>query len=137
MQAVQFPEFHGVFGEMPLFEDLGQERANSNAVMKPTPETSKERPQTLDQVQRSKRNEAGNSGRTESIAPKQSTNKALQPLRTVRILNTGAIIRIPVRRGSRIPRQDRHLKEVAFDYTFRVGTSRMKGWGLYQWLEFP
>ena len=48
---------------------------------------------------------------------------------------SGAIIRIPVGRGSRIPRQDRHLKEVAFDYTFRVGTSRMKDWGLYQWLQ--
>ena len=54
MQAVQFLEFHGIFGEIPLFEDLGQERANSNAVMKPTPETSKEGSQTLVQVQRSK-----------------------------------------------------------------------------------
>lgn len=42
MQAVQFPEFHGVFGEMPLFGDLKEERADSNTVMKPTPEIGKE-----------------------------------------------------------------------------------------------
>ncbi|KAL2037266.1 hypothetical protein N7G274_009955 [Stereocaulon virgatum] len=125
MQAVQFPEFHGVFGEMPLFEDQGRWRANNNVTRKWSSEISQGGSQGPNKVQPAE----------EVYGSKAIYNQLRQPRHTVNISDTGANVQIPVRRSIRTPRQDRHIKEVAFVYEMEIGLMRIKCWEHYLWLR--
>ena len=135
MQAVQFPEFHGVFGEMPLFDDQGRGRAKSNATWKRSPKTRKKGSQGPNKVQPAEDDDDRNTGQTKTMAPKQGKSQALQPWHTVNVSDSGADVQIPVRGSIRTPRQDRHIKEVAFSYEMQIGPTRIRGWEHYGWLR--
>ena len=129
--ASEFPEFQGVFGDIPIFDEEEGELIIENTTTEPEPNPSTEAKQTTIQTNEPTKGDAERkTERTSCAAPKQGEIPTLQPLRTLEVLYCGAIVEFPALVGTRNPRQLRHLRELAFEYTFFVGPQAKEGLGI-------